>query len=390
MVLYDLTTLRFESVREDLGQLRKFGYSKEMRTDCTQVVLGLVVDPEGIPLGFEVYPGNTFEGSTIGDIVEKMRKKFRVRRFIFVADRGLFSNKNLKVLRQKDEPTNKDKGEFIVGMKLGLFRKRHNEFYDISRYRFIDPEGSLAVYETEHGGDRCIVTWSKTRAERDRKAREDILDKIRKKLAKNKLTPKVFVTNKTYQRYVLGLDEGKRFALNEQAICEDAAKDGFFGVLTNVADLSAEQIIGNYKQLWIIEDAFGELKGTLKSRPVFHWKDDRIVGHLTLCFLAYLCEAHLTNALREKRLELFSKAIDEKIIDPRPLTVAEAMRELVEVRAIPVKVKSNTLWVRTDIAGNAAKIFSVLGLRPPPKVLNLDRPRNPAGTNHDPASNPAS
>jgi transposase len=70
VVLYDLTTLRFESTRTDLGELRKFGYSKERRSDCTQVVLGLLVTPDGIPIGFEVYPGNTFEGKTIGDIID--------------------------------------------------------------------------------------------------------------------------------------------------------------------------------------------------------------------------------------------------------------------------------------------------------------------------------
>lgn len=380
VVLYDLTTLRFESVREDLGELRKFGYSKERRSDCTQVVLGLLVDPEGIPLGFEVYPGNTFEGHTIASIVAKMREKFKVRRFIFVADRGLFSEKNLKALRQQDDKSKTDTGEFIVGMKLGVFKKRHEEFYDFKRYRFLDKAESLAIYETTHDGDRCIITWSRARAERDHKAREDILEKIRKKLSKKKITPKTFVSNKTYQRYVKGLDDGKVFTLNETAITEDALRDGYFGVITNVTDMKAEEIITNYKQLWIVEDAFGELKGSLKSRPVFHWKDHRIVGHLTLCFLAYLCEALLTKALREKELFLESPAIDKKVIKPRPLTVVEAMRELAEVRAIPVKVRSHTIWVRTDISGNAAKLFSAIGLKPPPKTLNLDKFRDPAGT----------
>jgi transposase len=293
VVLYDLTTLRFESTRTDKGKLRQFGYSKERRSDCTQVVLGLLVTPDGIPIGFEVYPGNTFEGKTIADIVDKLRGKYSVRRFIFVGDRGLFSKSNLSELRGKQESS-----EFIVGMKLGVFKKRHDEFYDFSRYRFINKE--LAVYETTHEGARCIITWSRARAERDQKAREDILNKIRQKLAKKKITAKNFITNKTYQRYVMGLNEGKEFSLNERAIAEDAARDGFFGVVTNVTSMSAQEIVQNYKTLWIIEDAFGELKGTLRSRPIFHWKDERIIGHLTLCFLAYYCEALMTKALREK------------------------------------------------------------------------------------------
>jgi len=369
VILYDLTTIRFESTRTDLGHLRQFGYSKERRSDCTQVVLGLLVTPEGIPIGFEVYPGNTFEGKTIKDIVAKMRDRFSIRRFIFVGDRGLFSRQNLTVLR--DEPQT---GEFIVGMKLAVFKNRHDEFYDIQRYQWINSD--LAVYETKHENDRCIITWSKSRAERDRKAREEILDKIRKKLSKKKITAKEFVTNTIYQRYVLGLNDNKEFTLNEKAIAQDATRDGYFGVVTNVADMDAKEIIENYKTLWVVEDAFGEIKGTLRARPVFHWTDHRIMGHLTLCFIAYYCESLMTKALRDKKMMLESSAIDEKNIDLRPLTVLEAMRELKEVRAVPVKVRSTTMWVRTDINGNAHKLFSAIGLKSPPKLLRLTKNEN--------------
>jgi transposase len=369
VILYDLTTLRFESTRTDLGELRQFGYSKERRSDCTQVVLGLLVTPEGIPIGFEVYPGNTFEGKTIKDIVAKLREKFCIRRLIFVGDRGLFSKQNLTALRGENKV-----GEFIVGMKLAVFKKRHEEFYDIRRYQWINDD--LAVYETTHEEDRCIITWSRVRAERDRKAREDVLNKIRKKLSKKKITAKEFVTNTTYQRYVVGLNDNKDFTLNEEAIAQDAMRDGYFGVVTNVLDMDAKEIVDNYKTLWIVEDAFGEIKGTLRARPIFHWTDPRIMGHLTLCFIAYYCESLMTKALREKKLMLESSAINEDIIDPRPLTVIEAMRELQEVRAVPVKVRSTTMWVRTDIQGNAHKLFSAIGLKPPPKVLRLTKREN--------------
>lgn len=339
VVLYDLTTLRFESTREDLGQLRRFGYSKERRSDCTQVVLGLLVDPEGIPLGFEIYPGNTFEGQTLESIIQKMRAKFKVRRFIFVADRGLFSAKNLEILRAVSEDKKQEQGEFIVGMKLGVFKQRHDEFYDLSRFEWVSEE--LATYETTHEGDRCIITWSKSRWERDQKAREDILCKIRKKLSTQRVNPKSFVSNRNYQRYLTGLTDGKP-AINEKAIAEDSLRDGFFGVLTNIKDMPASQVVENYKDLWVIEDAFGEIKGNLKARPVFHWSDHRIIGHLMVCFLAYYCEAQMTKALRKRGAILKSTAIEEKIIKPRPLTAVEAMRELKEVRAIPVQIKGTT------------------------------------------------
>lgn len=370
VVLYDLTTLRFESTREDVGELRRFGYSKENRSDCTQVILGLLVDTEGIPLGFEVYPGNTFEGHTLVDIVTRMREKFKVRRFIFVADRGLFSTNNLTHIRKDCGTSAHEKGEFIVGMKLGVFKNRHDEFYDRSRFTSLNDH--LEIYETTHGEDRLIITWSKARADRDRKTREDILEKIEKKLKSPKIDGKAFVSNTNYRKYVTGLNKGSP-RLNKSAISREALRDGFFGVVTNVPKerMSAHEIVAAYKHLWIIEDAFGEIKGTLKTRPIFHWTDTRIIGHLTLCFLAYFCEAQITKLLRQQHIEYESHAIDNGTIAPRPLTASSALLELKEVRAIPVNLQGKVAWVRTDIKGNAAKIFRAIGIAIPPKLLRM-------------------
>jgi Transposase DDE domain len=373
IVLYDLTTLRFESTREDLGELRRFGYSKEMRSDCTQVILGLLVDTTGIPLGFEVYPGNTFEGATLADIVKRMRAKFKVRRFIFVADRGLFSAKNLDHVRTQCGPQ-EGKGEFIVGMKLGVLKQRHNEFYD--RSRFVKVNDDLEWYETKHGNDRCIITWSHQRAERDRMAREDILSKLTKKISKKKKpTPRDFVTNKNYTKYVAGLQNGTP-QLNEKAIAQEAIKDGFFGVITNIPpdQMNPSEIIAAYKHLWMVEEAFGEIKGTLATRPIYHWTDNRIKGHLTVCFLSYFCEAQITKLLREKGVVLQSKAIDKRQINERPLTVLEAMQELAEVKAMPVKLRENLVWVRNDIKGNASLLLKAIGAPIPPKLLKHTSP----------------
>lgn len=360
VVLYDLTTLRFESTREDMDDLRRFGYSKEMRTDCTQVVLGLLTDTNGIPLCFEVHPGNTFEGNTLSSIVEKMQNKFAIRRFIFITDRGLFSFDNLDHIRNSQ-------GEFIVGLKMGSMEKEMQEdFYQINNFTWINEE--LAVYETKLREDRCIITWSKSRADRDRKTREDVIEKIQKKIAADKKKAKKLITNRNYKKYVK--IEGKdQCELNHKAIAEEAAKDGFFGVITNVTTMSPGEIVMNYKQLWKVEDAFGEIKGTLKTRPMFHWTDDRIIGHLVLCFLAYLCEAHLTKALRDSNELLEKKSITNKTIKSRQLTVVQAMDELAQVMAIPVKVRKETIWVRTDIPTNAANLMKAIGMRIPSKII---------------------
>lgn len=390
VVLYDLTTLRFESQRADLGRLRQFGYSKERRGDLVQVILGLLVDKGGFPLGFEVYPGNTFEGKTVSDIERKLRRKFNVRRFIFVGDRGLFSKRNLEIFDrgEKREGEGKERkegkegkgGEFIIGMKLGAIKSRHKDFYNKRLFKRVQ-EG-LSVYETKYEGKRLIITWSSKRAERDRKAREELLLKIKKKLssgcsgasarrARRTTGARDFITNEAYKRYVC-LSKAGQAELNEKAIEEASKRDGFFGVVTNVKNMSAVNLVSHYKELWKVESAFGELKGTLKARPVFHWTDKRIVGHLLMCFIAYMCEAYLTRCLREKKVKLKRSSIERAEIKGRPLTVSEAMRDLLEVRAVPVQVDNRTLWIRTEIEGNAANLFKVAGVRIPSKLLKIE------------------
>lgn len=360
VVLYDLTTLRFESTRTDMGELRQFGYSKEMRSDCTQVVLGLLTDTDGIPLCFEVHPGNTFEGNTLDGIVDRVAKKLSIRRFIFVADRGLFSFKNLEHIKKRN-------GEFIVGLKIGTLNKDiQDDFYDLSKFTWINQD--LAIRETTLNDERCIITWSKTRAQRDKKAREEVLGKIRAGLSSSKPLTKKFITNRAYKKY-LSIKDKSQCSLNQAAIDKDAQRDGFFGIITNVQDMAGHEIVSNYKELWRIEDAFGEMKGYLKSRPMFHWTDDRIIGHLMLCFLSHFCEAHLTKRLREEHAKTTLKSVDKKIIKSRPLTVAMAMDHLAEVMAVPIKVRKDTIWLRTDIPPNAVKLMKSIGMKIPPKIL---------------------
>ena len=360
VVLYDLTTLRFESTRTDLGELRQFGYSKEMRSDCTQVVLGLLTDTQGIPLCFEVHPGNTFEGDTLNGIVDRISRKLVVRRFIFVADRGLFSFDNLEHIKSRE-------GEFIVGLRMGVLKQQLQEtFFNLQSFIWKTPE--LAVMETTLGEDRCIITWSKTRAERDRKAREEVLDKIKTRLSSKKPLSKKFITNRSYKKY-LSVKGETQCTLNHKAIAKEAEKDGFFGIITNVKEMTAMEIVSNYKELWRIEDAFGEMKGTLKSRPMFHWTDKRIIGHLVLCFLSHFCEAHLTKKLRELNMAQKSKSIEKGVVKQRPLTAVAAMEELSRVMAVPVRIKKETIWLRTDIPYNAIKLMKAVGMKIPSKIL---------------------
>lgn len=175
----------------------------------------------------------------------------------------------------------------------------------MERFSWLNPD--LAICETTLGEERCIIIWSRIRADRDRKAREEVLGKISLTLSAPKPLSKKFITNRVYKKCLLVKGE-TQYILNHKAINEDDKKVGFFGIVTNVKEMSASEIVSNYKELWRIEDAFGEMKDILKSRPMFHWTDQRIIGHLMLCFLSHFCEALLTKRLRMAGMVQKSKA----------------------------------------------------------------------------------
>jgi hypothetical protein len=117
--------------------------------------------------------------------------------------------------------------------------------------------------------------------------------------------------------------------------------------------------------LWTTRD-----KGYLKSRPMPHWTDKSIFGHIMLSFLTHFCEAYLIKPLRQANTFIETKSSDKNIIKPRPLTVVPAMNQLMQVIAVPDNVKKETIWLRTDIPTNVIKLLKAIGMKIPPKILS--------------------
>ena len=355
VVFYDLTTLHFESTNADPddGELRRFGYSKNHRKDLTQVILGLLVDREGVPVGYQLFPGNTYEPHSLPVILEKLKIKYHITRVVLVADRGIITKDNLAGLH-------KARMEFILGMKLwSMTAAWQAKVMDRSHYRALNKDGSLLMREMEYQGNRLIVTWSQERAERDAFVREEIVKKIREQLDKKNPEPKQFVTHKGYRQFLKGLNEGTP-VVDEQAITAARERDGFFGVLTNVAatTLRDEEVYDRYRDLWRVEDAFGEIKGPIQTRPMFHWVDPRIQSHVLLCLMAYYVEATLIRDLRKAKA---------------PFSVGQWFRALNEVYAIPVDVRGTRAWVRNEIKGIAAEGYEHMRLKLPDRVLKIEK-----------------
>lgn len=352
VVFYDTTTLYFESTNDEDGDLRRFGRGKEHRSDCVQVVLGLLVDKDGIPVGYELFPGNTYDGKSVPKVVEKLQRKYAIGRVIFVGDRGMVSRDNIAEIRGAGL-------DFILGMRLWKMPAEATAgFYDMSRYREVGTRGKFFIREVEYEDDRLVLTWSEERAKRDARTRDELLKKLEKRLSENP-TPRQLVTNRGFRQFVKGLEEG-RAELNAQAIEASRKRDGFYGVLTNVAKekMTDQEVYGRYKELWRIEDSFGEIKGPLRTRPMFHWTDPRIHAHVLLCVVAYFVEAVMTRRIREVGVAF---------------TVGELFRALNEVYAVPVTVRGSRAWVRNELKGVAAEGYEVLRIRPPDRVLKLEK-----------------
>ena len=361
LVFYDLTTLHFESTNDhpDDGEVRRFGYSKNHRKDLTQVMLGLLVDREGVPVGYQLFPGNTYEPHSLPIILEKLKTKYHITRIVLVADRGIIMRDNVSELR-------KAQMDFILGMKLwGMTKAWQAEVMDKSQYRALNTEGTLLIREMEYNGDRLIVTWSQERADRDAWIRSEILKKIREQLDRKNLEPKQFVTHKGYRQFLKGLNEGTP-QLDEEAVVASQKRDGFFGALTSVSAevLRDEEVHGRYKDLWHVEAAFGEIKGPIETRPMFHRVDPRIQSHVLLCLMAYYVEAILIRDFRKAKTTF---------------TVGQWFRALNEVYAIPVDVSGRRAWVRNEIKGTAAEGYELMRLRLPERVLKIEKIRPDEG-----------
>ena len=176
VMFYDCTTLYFESFTED--ELRRFGYSKDCKFNQGQVLLAMMVTKEGLPVGYDVFPGNMYEGDTFKIAIDKIKVRYRVKRVIIVADSGLLSKKNIELLE-------KEKLDYILGARLkSLSQKWQERILDNTDDQKKEKDGEvlrIATYSYA-GKRRLIVTHSSKRAEKDRKDREKSIEKLRQKL----------------------------------------------------------------------------------------------------------------------------------------------------------------------------------------------------------------
>jgi len=269
VVLYDVTTLYFESAR-DGDEYKLPGYSKDGKHKDPQILVGLLTNISGFPLGYETFAGNTFEGGTLLIALQNWQNQFNSSKLRVIADAGMLSKINVEKLSSAGF-------DFIVGARLKSVPASLTK-----KLLKLEQEDGI-THELQHSGHRLIVHYSTKRAKKD-------LNTIKKAVNKAEAIITGKQSLKRRSKFVaitiMSKDKDQTLSLNQAAIDQDKALAGFKGYITNLSDAPAEEIISQYKELIHVEQSFRMSKHDLRARPVFHHKEDSIKAHLLIVVMA--------------------------------------------------------------------------------------------------------
>ncbi len=321
VLLYDLTSTYFEANASDLPEdgKRRHGYSRDKRPDCPQVVIALVVTPEGLPLAYEVLPGNTADCKTLRMFLSKIEQQYGKARRVWVMDRGVPTEAVLAEMRNSDPPV-----QYLVGTPKGrlnrlekpLLEKAWQDVRDGVKVKLLAEDGELYVFA--QSADRV----TKERAMRRRQlkwlwkrlqqlvamevTREELLMKLG--AARSKAPAAWRLVNIEVDKKTPGFT----FSLNRDKLRTVRRREGRYLLRTNLAANDPAQLWQYYVQLVAVEEAFRNLKGDLAIRPIFHKTEARLEAHIFIAFLAYCMQITLTRRLHALAPGLTARSALEK------------------------------------------------------------------------------
>ena len=311
VAFFDVTTLYFESFTPD--ELRSSGFSKDNKFKETQVMLALITTTNGLPIGYELFPGNTYEGSTLIAAVEKVEKTYDISNAFLVADRGMFTKENLNHLDKK-------KIKFIVAAKLKSTKKnlKNQICDDVEQALKRNEELKFWSKDYEYNKWRLIVNYCQKRANKDSKDTQRLVERIKSKMKDGKVRLSDLINNTGTKKFLkIDKNEAKEATLNTEKIEQQARWYGIHGVITNHSseEMNSNEILARYKNLWQIEAAFRVNKHDLRMRPIYHWTPKRIKAHVLICYMAYALVAVVKYNLKEKGINLSVGKIRQELKD---------------------------------------------------------------------------
>jgi transposase len=278
-------------------------------------------------------------------MINRLRNRLAIRDVVVVADRGMISKDIIKLLEAKDAPF-----RYVLGCRMRRQKEVNEEVLSrAGRYRTVSE--NLGVKEVRVGDRRYVVCRNPAEAKKDKAAREALLEKVEKVIAKK--GAKALIGNRGYARF-LKIEKGS-VTINRQMIENDARLDGKF-VLTTNTELTPDQVALTYKSLWRVERTFREQKSTLEVCPIYHQCHHMAIGHIAASFLALRLEVDLQRRLDEREVEV---------------SWPDLMRDLGQLQSIIIDLEGNRYRLRSDMVGASYQAFQASGVRPPDRVALL-------------------
>ncbi len=349
LVFFDTTSIYFEGRGGDtIGQR---GFSKDHRPDLKQMVVGAVIDDKGRPICCEMWPGNITDVKTLIPVIERMRKRFGIRHFCIVADRGMISKDTVKAME-------KENISYILGTRMRRVNEIKREVLSHGgRYTEVYPEGSnskdpspLKVKQVVHNDKRYIVCLNTRQARKDAADREAIIEALTTQLKKG---PKSLIGNKGYRKY-LKVDKGSTH-IDTDKVRYESRFDGKW-VLTTNTNLSAAKVALKYKELWQVERVFRDVKSLLETRPVYHQRDENIRGHVFCSFLALVLRKELERHLNDAG---------------HVLEWSDIKQDLKALQRLTIEENGKRFAIRSQCQGNCGKIFQAVKVALPPTIREI-------------------
>jgi len=306
LVLYDLTSVYFEGQGPE--HLAQYGHSRDHRNDRPQILLAVATDTEGLPLHVSVLRGNRNDTQTLQGLLHTLRRRFGIEEATFVFDGGMSSQINLDAM---------DAAHLGYVTRLSA-ATLHRLVEELGLEKQLELGDRQNLMQITHEGRRYVIAGGRWRQQRDQERRQSRIDKAeaelkrvaavkRKKVDAQKLASQVgrsLQRLKAHKYFSYRVDAQGQLQWERQGelIAQEAQQDGWYLLHTNetVQKCSNEQVLGHYKGLLDVEEAFCELKSYLEVRPIHHRRPDRVINHVRLCFLAYWLSARLGREWRAR------------------------------------------------------------------------------------------
>jgi transposase len=350
LVFFDTTSIYFEGKGGD--EIGQYGNSKDHRSDRRQMIVGAVLDNKGFPLCCEIWPGNIADVNTLMPVANRLRKRFGVEKMCIVADRGMISQSTVEAMEARGL-------NYILGVRMRRVNHVKREVLSrAGRYQEVVPEiklskapAPLRVKEVMHNDTRYILCLNPRQARKDKADRDIIVESLRDRI---KSGAKTMIGNKGYRKY-LQVTKGA-IKINDSKVMEEERYDGKWVLTTNL-DMPADRIALKYKELWMVEHIFRDVKSILETRPIYHKVDETIRGHVFCSFLALVLRKEL-----DMRMEAMGEIVEW-------LQIKQDLKRLHEV---VIEQSGRKIALRTEASGDCHKVFKAVGMALPPTIRKIE------------------